>query len=364
MRTFRLLSGSAVVAALLTAAVAPTAVLGDPPAVRAGAVVSAAVRHDVSRPLRSMGPTSPSAANLRERPLRLVGPNSNPNQADGATQQSVGAQIAASAAPGFAGIGQGDYGFSDAYAPPDTVGAVGATQYVQWVNVDIAVFDKATGTIAQGFPKPGNSVWSGFGGDCETNNDGDPVVEYDRLAGRWVLTQFSAATTPYLECVAVSTTSDATGTYNRYAFSYGSTLFNDYPKLSVWPDAYYITFNMFGSTFAGAQTCAYDRAAMIAGSGATQQCFQLSSSYGGLLAADFDGTTLPPSGAPNPILNFGSNSLNLWRFHVDWSNAANTTLTGPTSIPVASFSRACNGSNCVPQLATNQKLDSLADRLM
>ncbi|HCC58512.1 MAG TPA: hypothetical protein DEQ47_14890, partial [Solibacterales bacterium] len=132
-------------------------------------------------------------------------------------------------------------------APPDTNGAVGATQYVQWVNESFAVFNKSTGAIAAGFPKAGNTLWTGFGGGCETNNDGDPIVQYDKAANRWIMTQFSVSTTPYLQCVAVSTTSDATGAYNRYAFSYGNTQFPDYPKLGVWPDAYYISFNIFNN---------------------------------------------------------------------------------------------------------------------
>src|SRR5207245_5905717 len=106
-------------------------------------------------------------------------------------------------------------------------------------------------------------------------NDGDPVVVYDKTAGRWVVTQFSVSTLPYLQCVAVSATSDATGAWYRYAFSYGNTQFPDYPKLGVWPDGYYITFNIFnnGSTFAGAKLCAYDRASMLSNLPATQQCY-------------------------------------------------------------------------------------------
>ena len=365
MRQLRVASRS-FVAALIAGLVATAVLLPSVTVAQSGsthgAEVSAAVRHDVSKPLGHLGPTAPSAANLRERPLRLVGPGSSPNTPDGAVQQGAGTAAAATPGIGFAGIGNGDYSFSPQYAPPDTNGAVGATQYVQWVNVNFAIFDKKTGAIIYG-PKPGNTIWSGFGGACETDNAGDPIVQYDKLANRWILTQFTAAATPYLQCVAVSTTSDALGTYNRYAFSYGTT-FPDYPKLGVWPDAYYITFNMFTSNFQGARVCAYDRTAMMAGAAATQQCFQLGSSYGGLLPGDVDGTNPPPAGEANPVLNFGTNSLNLWRFHVDWGNSANTTLTGPTSIPVASFSRACNGGNCVPQPGTSQKLDSLGDRLM
>ena len=293
-------------------------------------------------------------------------PGGGPQLPDGALQATAGAAVATTAGLGFAGVGQGDYGFSDQYAPPDTNGAVGATQYVQWVNVDFAVFNKSTGALVLG-PIAGNTVWKGFGGGCETNNDGDPIVQYDKAAGRWILTQFSVSTTPYLQCVAVSTTSDATGTYNRYAFSYGTSQFPDYPKLGVWPDGYYITYNIFnnGTTFAGSKLCALDRTRMLTGAAATQQCFQLSTSFGGVLPSDMDGTSAPPAGTPNLLMNFGSNSLNLWKFHVDWTTPTNTTLNGPTNIPVAAFTAACNGGGtCIPQPNTREKLDSLADRLM
>jgi hypothetical protein len=264
---------------------------------------------------------------------------------------------------GFEGLGNGQYGFSVTGAPPDTEGTVGATQYVQWVNTSFAVFNKSTGALIAG-PTAGNTLWSGFGGGCQTNNDGDPIVLYDKLAQRWVFSQFSVSTTPYLQCIAVSTTSDATGTYNRYSFQYSN--FDDYPKMSVWPDAYYETFNMFagGTTFVGADACAYNRSAMLAGTAATQVCFQQGTSVGGLLPSDLDGTTAPPAGSPNYMLYFGTNNLNLFKFHVDFTTPSNSTFTGPTVINVAAFSPLCGGGTCVPQPSTTQQLDSLADRLM
>jgi len=323
------------------------------------------VKHDVSPPLHEMR-IPPRSDVPRERPLRTVPNGPGSNQPDPVLQTAAGPLVSTAGAFGFAGVGNGDYGFAPDAAPPDTEGTVGATQYVQWVNESFAVFNKSTGAIVAG-PTPGNTLWSGFGGGCETNNDGDPIVQYDKLANRWVFTQFSVSTLPYLQCVAVSTTSDATGTYNRYAFSYGNTQFPDYPKLAVWPDAYYISFNIFnrGTSFAGTKVCAYDRTSMLAGLAATQQCFQLSTSFGGLLPSDLDGPAKPPpAGTPNFFLNFGSNKLNLWKFHVDWATPANTTFTGPTSIPVAAFTAACGGGTCIPQLGTTQQLDSLADRLM
>ncbi len=334
--------------------------------------VSPAVYSDVSGALSDLtgvAPAAPTDKEKKEKPIRSLPNMGNAlNQDDGALQTSTGPLAGTTSGLNFAGVGQGDYGFTDQYAPPDTVGAVGQTQYVQWVNTYFAVFDKSNGAIVAGFPKAGNSPWVGFGGGCETNNDGDPIVQYDKAAQRWILTQFSVSTTPYLQCVAVSQTSDATGAYYRYAFSYGNTQFNDYPKMGVWPDGYYISYNIFNNaqTFAGSKVCAFDRAKMLVGNTtATQQCFQLSTSYGGLLPSDLDGITAPPAGSPNFFMNFGANSLNLWKFHVDFANSANSTFTGPTSIAVASFNAACSGGGaCIPQSGTNNKLDSLADRLM
>jgi hypothetical protein len=334
--------------------------------------VSGAVQTDVSVPVRDLTGVAPAGETdkeKKEKPLRLIPPVGPGVASDAAVQHVTAPLVATTAGLGFAGVGNGDYGFSDQYAPPDTNGAVGATQYVQWVNTYFAVFDKSTGQIAAGFPKAGNAIWSGFGGACENNNDGDPIVQYDKIANRWVLTQFSVSTTPYLQCVAVSATSDATGSYYRYAFSYGNTQFNDYPKLTVWPDGYYVSYNIFNNaqTFAGAKTCAFDRVKMLLGDpSATQQCFQLSTSYGGLLPSDLDSAAMqPPSGSPNLFLNFGASSLRLWKFSVNWTNPANSTLTGPVTIPVASFAAACNGGGaCIPQPNTSQKLDSLGDRLM
>jgi hypothetical protein len=241
---------------------------------------------------------------------------------------------------------------------------VGATQYVQWVNAEFAVFDKATGALVAG-PTEGNALWHGFGGGCETNNDGDPIVQYDKIADRWVLTQFSISTLPYTQCVAVSTTSDATGTYNRYAFSFGDSDYSDYPKLGVWPDAYYMSFNVFldGSNFIGANACALDRNAMIAGNNATIICFQQESSVASLLPSDMDGTITPAAGEPAFFMNFGKNVLQLWAFHVDFTTPANSTFTGPTVLPVANFAAKCFRS-CVAQPGTTQLLDALGDRPM
>src|SRR5207249_8133171 len=155
-------------------------------------------------------------------------------------------------------------------APPDTNGEVGATQYVQIVNEGFQVFNKSTGGSVYG-PAGITTLWSGFGGVCQNNGDGDPVVLYDQLANRWVITQFAGVSVPTDECIAVSQTSDATGSWFRYGFHLGSNFF-DYPHLGVWPDAYYMSMNVFnssGTAYLGPQPFAFNRAAMLAGSAAT-----------------------------------------------------------------------------------------------
>ena len=336
------------------------------------------VHHDLSRPLRDLATTAHAQTVVpREaEPVRAIPippgmkPAGDPDPVLQRTAAKAPTLLAPTPGLNFEGLGSGIPGFMVAGAPPDTNGAVGLTQYVQWVNVSFAIFDKTTGAMTLR-PVLGKSLWQGFGGSCESDNDGDPIVLYDKLADRWIFSQFAVRTPdvagglgPFFQCVAVSTTSDATGTYNRYAFQYSA--FDDYPKLGVWPDAYYVTFNMFdpvSDDFTGADACAYDRTAMLAGQAATQVCFQQGKSIGGLLPSDLDGHNPPPSGSPNYMLFYGANVLNLFKFHVDFATPANSTFIGPTVIPVAPFTPLCGDQGtCVPQPATTTLLDSLADR--
>jgi uncharacterized repeat protein (TIGR01451 family) len=351
-------------------------------------VVHTDLHHDVSPPLSALAemaqheitvPRLGEAEEVRSLPKRAG--FKPPQEPDPVLQRSAAATTAPITAPitpniinNFDGIGQGVFGISINLAPPDTNGAVGLTQYVQWVNVEFAVFDKATGTIAPNFPVAGSTLWKGFGGPCESNNDGDPVVIYDRLNDRWVFGQFAIRQpggflTNTLQCVAVSTSSDVTGTYNRYSFEYDNEL-NDYPKMSTWSDGYYVTFNMFGFpsfNFIGGDACAYDGAAMRAGQPATQICFQQVTPFGGALPADVDGHNPPPAGSPNYVVDPEPNSLDLYKFHVDFAHPQNSTFGPAIIIPVAPFTPLCNGQrNCVPQAPGDSftLLDSLSDRLM
>jgi len=334
--------------------------------------VSPAVKHDVSLPLREMAAMAlvtgeeKGLGELDEESYarRLAVKKVGEPVEDLIVQRSQPKKLVTTPGLSFDGVP----GVS--YKVPDTNGAVGATQYVQWVNTRYAVYNKTTGKKVLG-PVAGNAFWQGFGGPCQSTNDGDIIALYDKAAARWVM-MHRADNAPYLECVAVSITSDATGGYYRYAFANPfNNFFTDYVKLGVWPDGYYFSTDLQNASnhfnFMGTMVCAFDRNNMLLGNAATEQCFQAANTaIHSFLPSDVDGLTSPPRGSPNYFVNLdpANNALDLWQFHVDWTVSGNSTFTGPTIIPVTHFNEACLGGVCVPQLNSTQLLDSLGDRVM
>ncbi|HSW71222.1 MAG TPA: hypothetical protein VLH77_04510, partial [Gammaproteobacteria bacterium] len=267
----------------------------------------------------------------------------------------------------FQGIGVGLGSYAVTTPAPDLSFSVGMTQALEWVDPDIAIFDKATGTVAAGFPKPGSAVWYGFGGPCETEDSGKPIVKYDQLANRWVISRQANAdpnTGPFYQCVAISTSEDATDSYYRYAFPTDSL--NNYAKMGLWSDAYYLATFLTGPVSHGARACALDRDKMLLGLAATAQCKQMTTDESGpLTPADLEGATQTP-GLPGYFFSIEApHDLLLFKFHVDFANPANTTFTSAISLPVQPFISPCsslNGTACVVQPNTTNKLDILVDR--
>jgi hypothetical protein len=324
-------------------------------------------KHDTSRPLRDIPPKPyvGKAEHEANRNPRAV--SRHIDQPDAVVQSTPSDPAMPGVDLNFAGIGFP--GVACNCAPPDTDGEVGRTQYTQIVNEGLQVFAKTTGASVFG-PVGISTLWSGFGGVCESNGSGDPVVLYDQLADRWIVSQFAGLSVPTDECIAVSTTSDATGSYHRYAFHLGSSFF-DYPKLAVWPDAYYMSMNVFntaGTAYLGPQPFAFDRAAMLAGNTATFVTTGITGGSGEetYLPSDLDGKTLPPAGAPNTFVEFPSGGVyKVFHFHVDFGVPANSTFTTFATVPAAGFTGLCATTrSCVPQAGTTSRLDGIGDRLM
>lgn len=253
--------------------------------------------------------------------------------------------------------------------PPDTEGDVGPNHYFQWVNTEFKIFNKAGGLVLG--PTAGNAIWAGFGGVCETTDQGDPIVLYDRQAGRWFVSQFAfnvdgggSPVPPFVQCMAVSTTTNPTGTYNRYSFTMpggAAADFNDYGKFGVWPDAYYLSINQFNPGFTGWGALAFERDKMIAGLAAQGVYFDTNQFYLPL-ATDLDGLTAPPVGADGLFFDWhNSSTLARWNMNVDWVTPASSTLTGPVLFGVAPMDLTVTNA---PQPGTAVQLDSIMDRLM
>lgn len=274
-------------------------------------------------------------------------------------------------------------------APPDTTMAVGPNHIIVWVNSRYTIHNK-TGTVLLG-PVNGNTLFTGVGGVCETTNRGDPILQYDRLADRWILSQFAFnvsggnPVSPYLQCFAISQTNDPTGAYYRYTVTFSPTApsgLNDYGKLGVWTDAYYTSYNMFQGSPAGSNSgvalCASDRTKMLAGDpSATTLCSPIAFYGGGasFLPADLDGTTLPTDTSQGGLFirQNPTPSLNLIKLKPDFTAGTVTINNGFggaagsfISVTIPATLRSCNGTGgtCITQPGTANTLDTLGSRLM
>ncbi len=352
-----------------TPGAAPAGAVSGPNAGAEEATTIIADSHDTSPALRDIAPAPLTAARKRGAERKDISPHPKGDGRDAALQAPPAASklpaptvLAPSLGGGFDGPA------ANGMSPPDTSSAIGPNHVVTAVNTNLLIQNKA-GTILYG-PVGINTVFSGFGGACQNTNDGDPLVRFDLLAQRFILTQFanrSVSSGPFYECIAVSASGDPTGSWHRYSFMYPD--FPDYPKLGVWPDAYYVTYNMYKATttaWAGPKVCALDRAKMLDGLSATQQCFSLSKLYGAPLPPDVDSAAPPPNGSPAPMVSLGLSGTTLayWSLKVNWATPASSTITGPTALTVAAYTPACGGGVCIPQQGTATRLDSLGDRLM
>jgi hypothetical protein len=394
------------------------------PQVLRNAVVNEPSHFDVSAPLAALvatasvqqgvramhAPMMPKLQQLTSAPLSLGAGAAIAVQPLVSNPLVSAPLISATKGLGFEGVGQvgGFYGTpagnfcpslsGGAVVPPDTNAAVGDTQVVQWVNLCYAVFDKSSGALIAG-PFAGTNFWAGFGAPCETNNDGDIIIQWDKANHRWLAAQNVFNGPPFYTCVAVSQTADATGSYFRYTFPQPG--FPDYPKWGLTRSVYYQTQNNFGdgTSFAGVTVCAYQAARMLQGKPNALQVCIVDNSNGTL----FDDSMLPADddtpglAGPEVLLgaidNFlpGDTHVYEFVFTVDFEDPANSTLAGvdgsmPISVPAFNLA-FCSPSGvlttyCVPQPDSRSAevffggvwglppgglvdaLDTLGDRLM
>ena len=260
--------------------------------------------------------------------------------------------------------------------PPDTEGDIGRSHYVQMNNLVFEIFDKSGNSVLG--PLPNNALWTDFGGLCESENDGDPIVLYDQLADRWVFTQFAIGADGH-QCFAVSQTGDPTGAYFLYDFVVSAGAFNDYPKLAIWPNGYFMSANEFACSgsciFTSAIATVFEREAMLAGLPARMVTWETNVGFS-LQPSHWEGPIAPPASSPNTFVmawddetwgnGLGPDGYRLWNFSVDW------TMDPPASsflqvglVATAEFdANLCSFDPCIPQAGTGRRLDSLSQFTM
>ncbi len=279
--------------------------------------------------------------------------------------------------------------FGNQVMPPDTQGDVGPNHYVSMVNGPVGIYNKTTGVLAAPLFKL-SSLFSGFPADnvCRTTDNGDPIVMYDSLADRWIITQFgfiSTGSPPWFECIVVSQTADPTGPYFAYAFRTPDVgTFPDYPKLGVWTDAYYMTDHQNGflappgAAGGGTGFFAFDRAKMLAGDPTATFIYfnRPTPGEGGILPSDIDGISPPPVGTSQLLFRFTADEFGgaftdavvPYEFIPNFATPGASTLTVLSPIAVAAFdARQPSGRADVEQPApavATENLDSLNDRAM
>jgi hypothetical protein len=254
--------------------------------------------------------------------------------------------------------------------PPDCSGDVGPNHYVQMVNLAFQVFDKSGNSLYG--PVANSVIFDGWddGEAWDNTNDGDPIVLYDDQADRWIVSHFSLPnwSAPYYMLVAYSATSDPMGAYHRYAFQLNN--FPDYPKLGIWRDGIYITFNSNTG-----QAAVFERDSMLIGAPARMIQFSIpdypGNGFRSALAADCDGE-FAPEGTPNYLVYYNDNAwgsyptdhLRIWQFNTNWNTPSSSTLALASTLITQPFdSNFPSNWNNITQPGS-QKLDALAQAMM
>src|SRR6478609_7354752 len=385
-RRLRLVGALAVLVGLMTAALGVGAANAGSAGVRSAAGPNPKPKfiwdttHDVSPPLRvlAQGRVAPDADDPADEPDLGPTPGADTGYSgDGALQSALLPATIPTTQQNFEGLSNQDNFniFGGRVNPPDPVGEVGPNNYVEMVNLTFAVYDKSGNRLLG--PVDTGTLWDNFAvPDC-TDPSGDPVVLYDQITDRWILSQFTTSglddpSKPFWNCVAVSTTSDPTGSYYRYAFETGHfQFFPDYPKYGNWTDSYVLTTREFGPTVEyGIGVYALEKNKMVNGQPARVVSYFIDGNApgmlplvgDGLLPADIDGMTKPREDSAIPIVGtqddgggYGatSDALNVWDLRVKWRSTPTSSLTLATQLPVAAFDSqfpcAPTARDCLPQ---------------
>jgi hypothetical protein len=337
------------------------------------AVLTGSLSYQPHIPAESAEPLTPVVQPLRYLPGQSPKAFAPQNAAwiDPVAQVEPGAGSMPEPLAGFPGLNFTHGGSK--YFPPDPIGDVGPDFYIQAVNVAVGIFDRQTGSPL--YIASFNDFFTGPAETpCDAHHRGDPVVLYDTFVDRWLVTDFAwyDQEPGFYQCLAVSRGPDPvtdgwyfyalradTGNFERYL--------NDYPKLGVWHDGWYMTANMFEMITPfrfGVRVWALDRQRMIQGLPLREIHYDLCTfgDCGSLLPAHDNLAQASVADLPPNYLLAARlpDELMLWSFIPDFNTPVSSSFIGPTLIQVAPFVMASS----IPQPEQAGVLDSLSFRLM
>jgi len=259
--------------------------------------------------------------------------------------------------------------------PPDPTGAIGKHHYVQMTNANggswFQVWDKTTGASVYG-PIHSSTFWD----QVNSGSVGDPIVKYDHDAERWLIMEMQGIFTNEL-LIAISDDSDPTGGWKAYRIQ--TVGWGDYPKLYIWPNAYFITVN----EIIGGNNCtgyALERSDILAGAPFFDLYRFVMPNYTGInfqpaTAADWDPGPPPPAGSPGYMFRVyddawegGQDHLQIWKVQVDWNNPGQSSITGPDRLyPTPFETKVCYGNglfDCLEQPGDAPRITALENIIM
>ena len=226
---------------------------------------------------------------------------------------------------------------SSSSQPTDPAIGVGPNHAVVVFNTGFRIFDKS-GNPLTGQISPNPTIFPN-GGCC------DLTISYDNAADRFVMT--------FLGNGAQVAVSDGPDPVNDGWYVYNIPQINDYQKLSVWSDGYYITDN----TGATNKIYAMERTKMLAGDPTAQIIgFPLpgivTSGFYSPQALNVSNNNLPAAGSV-PIVylqddawsGVSQDHVKLWTVNVNWASPGSSTISAPIELPTAPFISVFDGGS-------------------
>jgi hypothetical protein len=256
--------------------------------------------------------------------------------------------------------------------PPDTMGAVGPTQFVVFENCNIVTYGKATG-LPDGVL---STTPDNFFASVRSSGTSDSHVRYDRLSQRWFLVMIDVTFPNNRVLLAVSDSATITPSTAWHFFYFQTKVgthtncLADYPAPGIDAGGIYIGLNQFcGTSLSMASYAGSDifvvRKSSVLGTGPIQVT--------GFPSADFSTYPWTPHGVDNAdpaategyllgVSNWSWSEIDLIR--VMNPGGATPTLSAPVAIATA------NQGNPVPQPhlgntgGLNGRIDAIDNRIL